>query len=43
VEEALVIAAEGVAYLKVDMDHLDMERLNAYSVASTEQSEELTG
>lgn len=33
VAEALVIAAEGVAYLKVDLKHLDEEALTTFSVS----------
>ena len=36
VAEALVIARDGVAYLKVDMDVLDMDKLNSYSVSATD-------
>lgn len=36
VAEALVIARDGVAYLKVDMDELDMDKLNSYSVSATD-------
>jgi MFS family permease len=36
VVEALVIAAEGVAYLKVDLDELDLDALTAYSVSPSE-------
>jgi hypothetical protein len=32
VEEATVIAADGVAYLKVDKRRLDMETLRSFSI-----------
>lgn len=35
VEEALIVASEGVAYLKVDMKILDIDTLVSYSVSST--------
>jgi MFS family permease len=36
VAEALVIAAEGIAYLKVDLQELDLDNLNAFSISQTE-------
>lgn len=36
VVEALVIATEGVAYLKVDLQQLDMDALSAFSVSPSE-------
>lgn len=36
VAEALVVAREGVAYLKVDMKVLDIDKLNSYSVSAIE-------
>jgi len=37
--EALVIAKEGVAYLKVDMAQLDIDALHVYSVSTMDTSE----
>ena len=35
VVEAMVIAAEGVAYLKVDLQELDLDALNVFSVSQS--------